>query len=350
MKKSAIFAGIISGLMMVMLLTGCGSSAAGKANRMATEEIAVESAKAADISYEDADYYNTEDTVAEVAESDVAYQENAETQVQDTNRKLIRNVDMTVETEAFDELLQNVQKRIASFGGYVESSDVYNGSGYYDGYSSLRSANLTARIPAEKLDEFLSLVSEMSNVTRKNESVTDVTLQYVDMQSHKEALLAEQKRLLELMEQAESIDDIISLESRLSEVRYQIESMESQLRTFDNQVSYSTVYLYVEEVKKYTPVEEPGRLQKMTEGFVDSLHGVGNGFLDFCIGFVIVLPYLVVWAIVIALLVWIVRLIVKRSRKKQEIRNQKRQEEFAARQAAYEATQKQKGTDNNGTV
>lgn len=350
MKKSAIFAGIISGLMMVMLLTGCGSSAAGKANRMATEEIAVESAKAADISYEDADYYNTEDTVAEVAESDAAYQENAETQVQDTNRKLIRNVDMTVETEAFDELLQNVQKRIASFGGYVESSDVYNGSGYYDGYSSLRSANLTARIPAEKLDEFLSLVSEMSNVTRKNESVTDVTLQYVDMQSHKEALLAEQKRLLELMEQAESIDDIISLESRLSEVRYQIESMESQLRTFDNQVSYSTVYLYVEEVKKYTPVEEPGRLQKMTEGFVDSLHGVGNGFLDFCIGFVIVLPYLVVWAIVIALLVWIVRLIVKRSRKKQEIRNQKRQEEFAARQAAYEATQKQKGTDNNGTV
>ena len=349
MKKSAIFAGIMSGLMMVMLLTGCGSSAAGKANRMATEEIAVESAKAADVSYEDADYY-TEDTVAEVAESDAAYEENAETQVQDTNRKLIRNVDMTVETEAFDELLQNVQKRIASFGGYVESSDVYNGSGYYDGYSSLRSANLTARIPAEKLDEFLSLVSEMSNVTRKNESVTDVTLQYVDMQSHKEALLAEQKRLLELMEQAESIDDIISLESRLSEVRYQIESMESQLRTFDNQVSYSTVYLYVEEVKKYTPVEEPGRLQKMTEGFVDSLHGIGNGFLDFCIGFVIVLPYLVVWAIVIALLVWIVRLIVKRSRKKQEIRNQKRQEEFAARQAAYEATQKQKGTDNNGTV
>lgn len=348
MKKSEIFAGIISGLMMGMLLTGCGSSAAGKANRMATEEIAVESAKA-DVSYEDADYY-TEDTVAEVAESDAAYEENAETQVQDTNRKLIRNVDMTVETEAFDELLQNVQKRIASFGGYVESSDVYNGSGYYDGYSSLRSANLTARIPAEKLDEFLSLVSEMSNVTRKNESVTDVTLQYVDMQSHKEALLAEQKRLLELMEQAESIDDIISLESRLSEVRYQIESMESQLRTFDNQVSYSTVYLYVEEVKKYTPVEEPGRLQKMTEGFVDSLHGVGNGFLDFCIGFVIVLPYLVVWAIVIALLVWIVRLIVKRSRKKQEIRNQKRQEEFAARQAAYEATQKQKGTDNNGTV
>lgn len=346
MKKKIMYGRTITILLTALLLVGCGNSSVTGQTDYASEK-----AGAAQV-YDRAAYndsgYATEEMA--VAEESISYEETPQVDVQDNTRKLIRNVDMTVETEAFDELLQNVQSRITSFGGYVESSDVYNGSGYYDGYSNLRSANLTARIPAEKLDEFLSLVSEMSNVTRKNESVTDVTLQYVDMQSHKEALLAEQKRLLELMEQAESIDDIISLESRLSEVRYQIESMESQLRTFDNQVSYSTVYLYVEEVKKYTPVEEPGRLQKMTEGFVDSLQGVGNGFLDFCIGFVIALPYLVVWAVVIAILVLIVRLIVKRSRKRQEIRNQKRQEEFAARQAAYEALQKQKGTDNNGTV
>ena len=346
MKKETMYGRTITILLAALLLVGCGNSSVTGQTDYASEK-----AGAAQV-YDSASYndsgYATEEMAT--AEEDIAYEEDSQIDVQDNTRKLIRNVDMTVETEAFDELLQNVQGRITSFGGYVESSDVYNGSGYYDGYGNLRSANLTARIPAEKLDEFLSLVSEMSNVTRKNESVTDVTLQYVDMQSHKEALLAEQKRLLELMEQAESIDDIISLESRLSEVRYQIESMESQLRTFDNQVSYSTVYLYVEEVKKYTPVEEPGRLQKMTEGFVDSLQGVGNGFLDFCIGFVIALPYLVVWAVVIAILVLIVRLIVKRSRKRQEIRNQKRQEEFAARQAAYEAAQKQKGTDNNGTV
>lgn len=350
MKKRTILAGFLSCLMAAMLLTGCGSSSASKAETMGAGDFAVANTKAADVYNGDmaeTSYYDTEDAVAE---EDAAYEENTEIDVQDTNRKLIRNVDMNVETEEFDALLQNVQNRITSLGGYVENSEIYNGSGYYDGYSSMRSANLTARIPAEKLDEFLSLVSEMSNVTRKNESVTDVTLQYVDMQSHKQALQAEQTRLLELMEQAESIEDIISLESRLSEVRYQIESMESQLRTFDNQVSYSTVELYIEEVETYTPIEEPGRLQKMTEGFVDSLQGVGNGFLDFCIGFVIALPYLLVWAIVIVIIVLIVRLLIKRGKKKQEIRNRKLQEEYAARQAAFEAAQKQKGTENNGTV
>lgn len=350
MKKRTIFTGIMSCLMVAMLLTGCGSSSASKAETMGTGDFAVANTKSADVYNSDmaeTSYYDTEDAVAE---EDAAYEENTEIDVQDTNRKLIRNVDMNVETEEFDTLLQNVRNRITSLGGYVENSEIYNGSGYYDGYSSMRSANLTARIPAEKLDEFLSLVSEMSNVTRKNESVTDVTLQYVDMQSHKQALQAEQTRLLELMEQAESIEDIISLESRLSEVRYQIESMESQLRTFDNQVSYSTVELYIEEVETYTPIEEPGRLQKMTEGFVDSLQGVGNGFLDFCIGFVIALPYLLVWAIVIVIIVLIVRLLIKRGKKKQEIRNRKLQEEYAARQAAFEAAQKQKGTENNGTV
>lgn len=105
--------------------------------------------------------------------------------------------------------------------------------------------------------------------------------------------------LLELLEQAETIDDIITIESRLSDVRYQIESMESQLRTFDNQVSYSTVYLYIDEVKTYTQTEEQTRLQRMAGGFVNSLKGIGNGFLDFCVSFVIALPYLVVWAVII---------------------------------------------------
>ena len=69
-----------------------------------------------------------------------------------------------------------------------------------------------------------------------------MTLQYVDLESHKKALTTEQDRLIELMEQAETVEDIITIEGRLSEVRYQLESMESQLRTYDNKIDYSTVY------------------------------------------------------------------------------------------------------------
>ena len=71
------------------------------------------------------------------------------------------------------------------------------------------------------------------------------------LQSHKKALLAEQESLLSMMEQAESIEDIIAINEQLTDVRYQIESMESQLRTYDNQVDYSTVNLYIDEVERY---------------------------------------------------------------------------------------------------
>lgn len=329
-SRKRIAAAAFMGL-LIAGLTGCGASSA---KSTATQEAAADTSM-----YMTDDMYSYDDSVYEEAASENesgSPAEETQPEVQDTSRKLIKNVDMSVETEEFDTLLANVEKRITALGGYVEQSNVYNGSAY-NTYSSLRSANLTARIPAEKLDEFLSVVSESSNVVNRNESVTDVTLQYVDMQSHKEALLTEQKRLLELLDEAETIDDMITLESRLSDVRYQIESMESQLRTYDNQVSYSTVYLYIDEVKTYTQVAEQTRLERMADGFVRSLKGIGNGFLDFGVEFVIALPYLIVWVVILIVIILVIRLIIKVSRKGSAKRELKKQLKDQERQAAYEA-------------
>ncbi len=177
---------------------------------------------------------------------------------------------------------------------------------------------MTIRIPAEKLDEFLLAVGEVSNVISRNESVTDVTLEYVDLESHKRVLLAEQERLLELLEKAETIEDIISLESRLSQVRYQIESMEAQLRTMDNRVNYSTVYLYINEVAKLTPVKEQTVWEKISTGFASSLYNVGEGFVNFGIGFIIFLPYLLVWVIIIVVFTLLLKLLIKCAVKKRQ--------------------------------
>lgn len=315
--------------MAAVLMTGCGS--ADKTNLM-TES-------AYDGGYYDKDFggYATDDiysydATAEAVE-DVEWETEAPAeeaggvkgdtttpQTQDTNRKLIKNVDMDVETEEFDTLLGRVEEKVNSLGGYVESSYTYNGSSYYG--SNNRNASMTIRIPAQKLDDFLSEVAQSSNVISRNDSVTDVTLQYVDMESHKKVLLAEQERLLELMEQVETIEDIITLESRLSEVRYQIESMESQLRTYDNQISYSTIYLNINEVTKLTPVKEQSTWEKISTGFVESLYGVGTGILNFIIRFIINLPYLVVWAIVIAVIVLIIKMIRKSMKKRKEKKRQ----------------------------
>lgn len=302
--------GLLTVFLPMLILTGCG----GTSKEMASEEMMVETAAYDAAAYDNGSGYVTDDIY--VTEEAGAEAGGESVQVQDPARKLIKTVSMNVETEDFDTLLKTVTEKTEKLGGYVEASNTYNGSYYYGNDS--RNANLTLRIPAESLSEFLSAVAENSNVISRDENVTDVTLQYVDMKSHKEALQAQQARLLELLEQAESVEDIITIESRLSEVRYQIESMESQLRTMDNQVSYSTVYLYIEEVARLTPVKEQNTWEKISTGFAESLYQVGNGIRNFFIGLIIKIPYLVVWAVLILVVVFIAKIILKGKKKRRE--------------------------------
>lgn len=311
MKKRIIRSGIIA-LVMSTMIMGCG---ADKSEMSASESYKGHYGNSSDI------YLNSATTdsmmeydMYEESPSEEVYEEAPEAEAgavevpneAASNRKLIRNVSMEIETEEFDPLMAQLENKVKALGGYIEQSSTYNGSSY--SYSEMKNANLTIRIPAEKLDEFLSAIAERSNVTSKDENVTDVTLQYVDLESHKKVLLAEQERLLEMMDKAETIEDMIAIESRLSEVRYQIESQESQLRTYDNQIQYSTVYLNISEVKKYTPVAERTFWEKISEGFVDSLLGVAEDLVDLLIWFITNLPYLVVWCGVLAV---IIRFIIK---------------------------------------
>lgn len=344
MKKRTVNFKVLSLLMVSgLLLTGCGRSSK---SYDAASQVMETGASAYGSGYLSDDIYSydnyeakttmtaTEEAVTE--ESDTAVQTP---EVQDSKRKLIRNVNLEVETETFDELLLTVEEKTERLSGYIEESYTYNGSSYYG--RGTRNANLTIRIPAENLSAFLSSIAEVSNVISRNESVTDVTLQYVDMESHKEALATEQERLLELMEQAQTVEDIITIESRLSEVRYQLESMESQLRTMDNQVSYSTVYLYINEVEKLTPVEEQSTWEKISTGFVDSLCGVGNGLADFVIGLIINLPYLILWGVILAAVILVIRAFVRGREKRKQKRLEKQQKKAEKKQARLQAKQEE---------
>jgi len=229
--------------------------------------------------------------------------------VENTGQKLIKTVGMSMETKEFDTLLENIRQQVEEMGGYIESSDI-SGSSYYNA-SGNRCAWLTLRIPADKLDGFVTIVSDLGNVTNKNESVQDITLQYVDVESHKQALQTEQERLMALLEKAESMEDIIAIESRLSEVRYELQSYESTLRTYDNQVNYSTVSINVYEVERETKVaEERNFFEEIKYRMSDNFYSIGQGLRSFAIWFISSLPYLVIWAAVIFIIVKIVRKIV----------------------------------------
>lgn len=330
----------ICGMGLTILLTGCGSSGSGSSTspNFAVQYEANGSAYNSNTAAYDVEMY-AGDGIYEMA-SEESGDSGTSTQSIREGRKLIRTVRLEVETLEFDQLLAYVQNKTEELGGYIESLNVYNGSGYSSyyygsGYRQERNASLTLRIPRENLDGFLTEVDSRGNVISRNEQEVDVTLDYVDLDSHKQVLLAEQERLLSMMEQAETIEDLIILESRLSDIRYQIESMESRLRTYDNQIEYSTVYLNLDEVVELTPivVEEKTAWQRMGEGFMDSLENIGNGIKEFCISFVIALPYLIILFVFVGVLIWFIFFIVKRN----NIKRQKlieAQREFMQRQQA----------------
>ena len=226
-------------------------------------------------------------------------------------RKLIRNVNMDLETREFDTLTKSISDAVTTFGGYIQQSDVSGNSLNWSGDRSSRYSSITARIPSDKLDAFLTEVSSQGNVTYKNESVQDVTLQYTDITSRKKTLQMEQERLWALLEKAESVDAVIALESRLSEVRYQLESLESQLRSLDNQIVYSTVYLSIQEVQVLTSTDPdtiPVRIQK---GLSRSLNQLQVSSVDFVVWFVSSLPILIVPAVLVLIVIAVLQKIFK---------------------------------------
>ena len=271
------------------------------------------------------DYGYTNDSFYydEVAEelTDVTYEEGYEetnknnTNEQNnvsTNRKLVKKVYLEIETENYDEYNVALYDKIEELGGYIENSSSYGNSITYS-YSDGRYSRYVIRIPQDKLSDFVSYVENGSNILTKEENVTDVTLEYVDLEARKKSLLTEETRLIELLEKAENLTDVIQLEDKLSSVRYEIDSIESSLRTFDSLVDYSTITLEVNEVERYTevPTLQKTPFERMSEGFKESINDIKDGFINFCIGLVIASPYLFVIAIVITINVLVITLLVK---------------------------------------
>lgn len=280
-------------LILALLLTGCGGSAKNTAYR--TEDIAAEAAPMA-MAMDNANSLTTSGSYGSGALPE--------------NRKWIITVDMNAETDDLDTMLENLDEKILSLKGYVEDQSIYNGSTYSD--RRYRNANLTIRIPAEMVDQFAEEVAGIANVVRNQTSKEDVTLQYVDTESRKTALEAEQKRLLELLAQAETMSDLLEIEGRLTEVRYQLESTASQLRTYDNRIDYATIYLYIEEVQEYTPIAEKTVWQRITDGFSDSLENLCDSLVDLFVWLIVSSPFLLVYGGIAAALFLLVRIILKK--------------------------------------
>ncbi len=232
-----------------------------------------------------------------------------------SDRKLIRDVDLSVETKAFDTLIGDLTARTKALGGYIEQS--YLSGNSYSAESGNRYATVTCRIPAERLDEFLASMGENCNIISQNETAQDVTLTYVDLESRIKALEAERDALTTMLEKADTTADILTIRSQLTEVIYKLESATASLRSLSERVSYSSVSLSIREVQTYSAPAQVSFWERISTGFLSSLKNVGGIISTLFIWLIVGLPYLLILAVIAVCIILLIRFISKRQLQKQ---------------------------------
>lgn len=310
-KKVAAFS--LCGIMMLGL-AACGAKAS---NDMAYDSYApsTESAGGAwnnGMSFDGVIAEDAYDMKAEYEMSDSAKVESPilstgsgkeDSLVSTTTRKVIKTANLNLQTLDFEEFQAALDQKIAEAGAYLQYADV-SGSDYYGGR---KSGNYTVRVPEANLDFFLADVEGIATVTSKILGEEDVTLNYVDTEARIKTLQIEQERLLSLLEKADDLDSIIRLEQRLSEVRYNIESYQSKLRTYDDKITYSTVRIYVYEVTRVQEKEPETLWERISNGWADTMYDISTGAQDLLVWAVVNLPYLVFWGAVIVVIVIVLK-------------------------------------------
>lgn len=299
-------------VLVLTLASGCGAKPASPNIYPATDEAYYEeSASALEAEPASAESQMNDEAMAEL-DLTADSSGNASGSKPSLAEKIIYSGDLYIETTTFDQAITSLEAKVDEFGGFIESSYVNGNTDYRpDGTTALvdRRAYYVARIPSARFDAFLKLSGTIGNVLSSSTSADNITSQFTDTEARKASLQVQEQRLLSMMEATTDIESLIALESRLSEVRYELESIERQLINWQNQVDYSTVSLELQEVEVYTPVAPVQRTfgQKLVSAFSDGW----NGFLRFAQNLALfvaeALPALILLALVVLAIVLIVR-------------------------------------------
>lgn len=333
MKKSILFLSLI--LAGSLSLSAC-SGASSSSSKAATYETYA--------ARDEANAYSENMAVGEaealgsgevVKKESVPDTENINIENEAGKRKLITTINLNLQTLEFDKFLEDIKTEVNKHSGYIESSEINPTNNYYSSYylpeTNLKTANIRVRIPEKELNDFLKFTEGSANVISRYENVQDITLNYVDVESRKKSLEIERDSLWALLEKAESVDAIITIQARLSEVRADLENYESQLKLFDNQVSYATVSLSIDEVKKYEEEAPQTVGQRIVSGFKRNISGIGDFFVNLTVAILANSPTLILLAIFIAVIVLVIKAFIKKSalraKKIKESKEEKKQEQ-----------------------
>ena len=311
-------------LALTLVFTGCGSSsdnsyntAAQSSSAMAKEELSMDSA-------ENGFDLKNSPTGALSGEAE-------------TPRKIVKNSTMNMETKEFDDAVPYIVNLVEEKGGYIQSQSTNGSSLYNKGDRYCRNADITARIPAENLEETQIKLGEMFNITYRNDYIDDITDNYYDATARLNTLQKQEEKLMELLDKAENLSDVIELEKALADCRANIDALTGKIKRMDNMVAYSTITMQISEVIEYQDV---ATVQLTFGKRVKRSFGIGmkqlknmfsNTFFFILEDLPVVIVTLIIWGTIIWFMVWLVRKIIRK------LKSSKTKEDIKCNKNKYES-------------
>ena len=337
MKK--IFAILLSVSVLIVCMAGC-ASAPSYAGEASYDYKAVYESPAAAPSMSKASNADYPTAMAEEAKYEYeipADDAGMESPDLEAGRKLIRNAYLYSETTEFDASCEALAELAKACGGYISGANTYT----YNTSYALRSANFTLRIPARNLDAFLERRSVFGTITESNIWQNDVTDTYFDIKARIESLETKRVRILALLEKAEDLKDVIELERELSNTIYELESMLGMIRRYDDQIDYSTVTVYISEVRRESDIQIMPktlgeRISLQFRQTIDGIREFSEGLLVFIIG---ASPILVILAVIAVIVIFIAKKTAARRAAQNALHQERAAQELAAWRASQEVKQ-----------
>lgn len=261
----------------------------------------------------------------------------ATTTAQDFAEKIIYSYYADIETLAFDDTIASVEQLIALHGAFIENSNI-QGTNYATsqrGGRSYRYAHFIIRVPVEQLSAVTGKLDSLGNVVTLNSNAQNITSQFYDTQSRLNSLRIQEERLLDMLTKAEDVADMLTIETTLADVRYQIESLTTTLNHWQQQVDYSTLTLSIAEVEEY---QEPVQLhrtywERMADGLTETLRSVGRFFMNLFMWIIVSAPVLIILAVIGIVAYVLIKRSIRKSRAKAE---ERRKNAAAANAQAYQ--------------
>ena len=206
------------------------------------------------------------------------------------DRKIVKTGSMTLEVEDIAETMDKVDEMADEFNGYVVSSYRYE-------YEREVSGRITIRVPSERFDEAFARLRQLAiAVPYETTTATDVTEEYVDMEAQLGNLLATEAQYLALLEKAESVEEMLKVQSELSNVRGEIERIEGRMKYLEQTSETALIEVNLQETKGLAgPWNASAALKSAVRGLTTFGRGLATVLIwlgIFCWAWV---PPLVIW-------------------------------------------------------